>query len=451
MEKYYDAIVVGTGVAGSAIAHRLKSAGMKVAVTDIERYGGTCVLKGCTPKKILTGMADIIDSNNRMAGKGGAKPHQQINWKELIEFKNDIIDRYSAARVKGYEEAGIDTYHGRAHFADGSTLMIEDDRLRAKYIVLATGAKPADIRIPGMEHITTSSDFLDLEELPERIIFGGGGFISFELAHAAARAGIKATILHRSQRVLKNFEPDLALILIKASEYAGIHVRTMQEIRKIEYDTKTLEITVTALDRNTDEELTYTCDMVVHGLGRTARIEGLKPEEGNVATKDGYIDVNEYLQSTSNPRVYAAGDCIKPGLPLTPVATMQGKVVASNILEGNRHKPDHSTVASAVFTIPPLAGVGLSEKEMTDNHEVIFNDMCQWYSVIRTNMEFAASKVIVEKGSGRIVGAHMLGPDAENVVNLFSLAIRHGMRISDVKDVLYAYPSITYDINSMLG
>lgn len=451
MDKEYDALVVGTGVAGSAIAHRLGKAGMRVAVADMARYGGTCILKGCTPKKILTGMADIIDANNRMTGKGGVGPDKHIRWKELMDFKNEIVDMYSAARVKGYEQAGIEMYQGRAHFVDGSTLAIGDDNIKAKYIVLATGAKPADVKIPGMEHLTTSSDFLDLEELPERIIFAGGGFISFEFAHIAARAGVEATILHRSLRALKNFEPDLVELLIRASDYAGIRVRTMQEIRKIEYDNRELEIIVTVLDKATNEELTYKCDMVVHGMGRTARIEGLKPEKGNVAVSDGAIEVNEYLQSISNPRVYAAGDCIKQGPPLTPVASMQGRVVASNILEGNRHKPDHSTVASAVFTIPTLAGVGLSERDMTDNHEVIFNDMCQWYSVIRTNMEFAASKIIVEKGSGRILGAHMLGPDAENVINLFALAIRQGTRISDMKEVLYAYPSISHDTRSMLG
>ncbi|MBN2110746.1 MAG: NAD(P)/FAD-dependent oxidoreductase [Methanosarcinaceae archaeon] len=451
MEKDYDAIVVGTGVAGSATAHRLHDAGMRVAVADMERYGGTCVLKGCTPKKIFTGMADIIDSNNRMIGKGGVGPGQHISWKELMDFKNEIVDMYSSARVREYEEAGIDMYHGRAHFVDGSTLAIGGDNIKARYIILATGARPADARIQGMEHLTPSSDFLDLEELPERIIFAGGGFISFEFAHIAARAGVKATILHRSARALKNFEPDLVELLIRASDYAGIRVMTGQEITGIEYNNKTLEITVTTLERTTNKEITHKCDMVVHGMGRIPQIEGLKPEKGNVAVKDGAIEVNEYLQSTSNPRVYAAGDCIKPGAPLTPVASMQGKIVALNILEGNRHRPDNSTVASAVYTIPTLAGVGLSEKDMNDNHEVVFNDMCQWYSVIRTNMEFAASKIIVEKGSGRILGAHMLGPDAENVINLFSLAIRQGMRISDLKDVLYAYPSISYDTRYMLG
>ncbi|WP_406657872.1 NAD(P)/FAD-dependent oxidoreductase [Methanolobus sp. ZRKC2] len=451
MEKYYEAIVVGTGVAGSAIAHRLNNAGMKVAVTDVERYGGTCVLKGCTPKKILTGMADIIDSSNRMIGKGEAGPRRNIIWKELIDFKNEIIDTYSAARLKGYEEAGIDTYYGAAQFKDDSSLIIGNDTVKAKYIILTTGAEPLDISIPGVEYITTSDKFLDLEELPERIIFAGGGFISFEFAHIAAHAGTKATILHRSSRALKNFEPDLVEILIRASEYAGIQVKTMQEIWKIDYDTTNSEIIVTTFDRIDHKEVTYRCDMVVHGMGRTARIKELKPEKGNVAVKNRAIDVNEYLQSTSNPRVYAAGDCIQKGLPLTPVASMQGQIVASNIIEGNRHIPDHSAVASAVFTIPVLAGVGLSEEEMTEDHEVIFNDMCQWYSVIRTNMEFAASKIIIEKNTGRIVGAHMLGPEAENVINLFALAISYGMRVSDLKDVIYAYPSISYDVRNMLG
>ena len=447
MEKNYDVIIAGTGVAGTALAFKLNDAGMKVAITDPERFGGTCAVRGCVPKKILTGMADIIDANNRMRGKGGSDEELRINWRDLVRFKTEVVDSYTLPKEEKFIKSGIDTYHEKARFLDESTMAIGDDRVNAKYMIIATGAEERKLNIPGEEYLSSSEEFMELEELPQRIIFAGGGYISFEFAHIAARAGVETCILHRGERPLKQFDPELVDLLIKASEDAGIEINVLKELRSIEKKNGMLE--VTAYDLSEEKEVILACDMIVHGLGRVPMIGDLDTEKGNVAVKDGAIEVNEQMQSTTNPRVYAAGDCIKPGPALTPSANLQANIIASYIIDGDKLTADYSGIASAVFTIPTLASVGILESESTDEHEILFNDMSQWYSARKANIEFAASKIIIEKDSGKIAGAHILGPNAEDAINIFALAIRSGLTAAEVRDAMYAYPSSSYDVRYM--
>ncbi|WP_407356863.1 dihydrolipoyl dehydrogenase family protein [Methanolobus sp. WCC5] len=443
----YDAFVIGTGVAGSSVAYKLRNSGMKVAVADKEKYGGTCAFHGCVPKKILTGAAEIIDACNRMEGKG-TKCHEKLEWPAIIDFKEDIVNSLTGTKEKAFRDAGIDTYHGKVSFHDRNTLAVDGKLISARYIIAAVGSRPKTIGIPGADYLTTSDGFLDLEELPERIIFAGGGYISFEFAHIAARAGADVTIIHRGEDILKNFDPDLVNILADASEKAGIRIHTGKELARIEKSNDSLVITV--YDGKSQSDVIYECDMIVHGLGRVAAIDGLEPEKGNVDIEKGGIAVNEYLQSVSNPAVYAAGDCILPGPALTPTASLQANVVVSNILEGNKNTADYREIASAVFTIPALAAVGIAEKQTTERHTVIFNDMSRFYSSRRTNLGHAASKVIIEKDTGKVVGAHLIGPDAEDTINLFALAISAGLTAEQVRKAMYAYPASSYDVRYMV-
>jgi glutathione reductase (NADPH) len=190
--------------------------------------------------------------------------------------------------------------------------------------------------------------------------------------------------------------------------------------------------------------------MIVHGLGRAPAIEELQLEKGNVALDKGNIVLNEYLQSVSNPKVYAAGDCILPGPKLTPVVSMQADIAASNIIEGNKSGADYSVIPSTVFTIPPLARVGISESTSSSGHKVLFHDMSQWYSSKRTNIRYSASKVIIDEQTDRILGAHILGPNAEEVINLFAIAMKHGLTATQLRSTIFAYPSISYDLNYIL-
>src|SRR3990172_9812399 len=209
MTKKFDLVAIGTGSAAATVASRCRSAGWEVAVVDSRPFGGTCALRGCDPKKVLVGAAEVINWNRRMEGKGIRGKGVQIDWPSLMRFKQSFVAPVPKHREESFAKAGIATFHGQACFADGTTVRVGEQTLEAKHVVIASGACPAKLGIPGEEHFITSDQFLELKKLPKQILFVGGGYISFEFAHVAARAGAQVQILHRGPRPLAGFDPDL--------------------------------------------------------------------------------------------------------------------------------------------------------------------------------------------------------------------------------------------------
>ncbi len=454
MTTTVDVIVLGTGSAAQSVAYPCREAGWSVAVVDYHPFGGTCQLRGCDPKKVLVGVSELVDWSRRMQGKGVLAPGLSISWPDLIRFKQTFTDPVPEQNEQSFKQAGIITRHGRAHFVDRTSVQVGEDTLVGRHVVIATGACHAPLGIPGEEHLTTSTQFLDLDALPRRIVFVGGGYIAFEFAHIAARAGAQVQVLHRGSRPLEKFDPDLVSRLLQASRELGrfaIEVHVNRAVTAIERQGDRLLVHA----RTGAQEHTVEADLVVHAAGRVPEIDDLDLEAAGVAREKGGVSVNEYLQSVSNPAVYAAGDAVASGgFPLTPVAGMQGDIVARNLLEGNRHTPNYSSIPSVVFTTPPLVRVGLLEEaaraqglHFTTHHE----DTSSWYSTLRVALPHTGFKTLVEEGTGRILGAHLLGLHAEEVINLFALAIRMGLRASDLKHMVYAYPTSASDVSYMLN
>lgn len=445
----FDLVVIGTGAGGSTVAHKCRKAGWKVAISDSNPFGGTCALRGCDPKKVLVGAAELVDWNRRMMGKG-VSGNVEIDWQQLMELKKTFTEPVPVNTAKTFTKAGIATFHGRARFLDKTTLEIGADKLIGRYVHIAAGAKPAVLGIAGEEYLTTSTQFLETEQLPERIVFVGGGFIAFEFAHVAARAGAKVTIIHRGPRPLEGFDPDLVEMLTKATLEIGVDLILDTEVKSVEKDGDEFKVTASSRDSRTVIE----ADMVVHGAGRVPDIDDMDLEAANIERGKKGIQVNEFLQSVSNPLVYAAGDAADSGgLPLTPVATMQGHIVASNLLKGNNRQPDYAGIPSAVFTIPPMASVGLKEDDAAKqglDFDVKFEDTSGWYSSKRIGLKYSAYKTLVEKETGRILGAHLLGAHADEAINIFALAIRNGLKAKDLKAMVYAYPTSASDISYMV-
>jgi len=440
--KKYDLIAIGTGSAGSTAAYGCKSAGWSVAIIDSRPFGGTCALRGCDPKKVLVGAAEIIDRSINMKAIGIVEA-PKLNWSDLMRFKRTIIEHHSENSEKGYAKAGIDIYHGQAIFTGKNTLKVNEQEIEGKHIIIATGATPMKLNIPGEEYITLSDQFLELDTLPEDITFIGGGFISFEFAHVAARAGAKVRILHRSARPLKNFDRDLVDMLLKEFEDIGIDIILNTPVNSIEK--KDGKLVIDTGDKK------FETDMVVHGAGRVPDVENLNLEKTEVIYDRRGIAVNEYLQ-TSNPSIYAGGDSAAIGLPLTPVAGLHGRVIAQNLLEGNTTKVDHTATASVAFTFPPLASVGLTEeqaKEKGINFKTNFAETSSWYNPKRIGLKHSGYKILIDK-DGYIVGAHLLYPNADDVINIFLLAIKNKIKSEDLKNYLWAYPSNVYDIKYMV-
>ena len=450
MERKYDVIVIGTGVAGSDVAWHCRDAGMKVAIIDSRDYGGTCALRGCVPKKILAGAAGAVARVHDLQGHG-VSGDVSIDWPALVASVRSLTGSIPQRKEDGFRRAGIDTYHGVARFAGPDRVTVSGDTLTGRYIVIATGAHPRPLDVPGADLMTSSDDFFSLEALPERIVFAGGGYISFEFAHVAARAGSSATILQRSGRVLKEFDPDIVDRLVLASKEIGIDIRLNMPLLSIERDAAGLRVRA----GKEGEEKTFHADMVIHGAGRVSAIEALDLARGEVATDRRGIAVDDHLQSISNPRVYVAGDANTKSPQLTPVAVMDAHIVVDNILHGNTRVADYSLVPSITFTNPPIASVGLTEeaaKEKGISYIVHEGDLSGRFTNRSIGERHAGYKLLFESDSHRILGAHLIGNNVGEVINVFALAIRHGLTAADLTldAIPWAYPSHTYDIIHMV-
>ena len=446
-----DLVVVGTGEAARAVVFSMRAAGWSVAVVDSRPFGGTCDLRGCDPKKVLVGVAELIDWGRRMQGSGISAPAPTLAWPDMIAFKRAIIEHVTADVENGFGEAGITALHGRAHFVGPTTLAVGDETITAGHVVIAGGARHAPLGIPGEGHLTTSTEFLELDQLPPRVAFVGGGYIAFEFAHIAARAGAEVTILHRGERPLEAFDPDLVGQLVRITRELGVTVHLGTEVTAI--DKNGGGLVVHARSGVQDQQLE--ADIVVHAAGRVPEVDDLGLDAAGVErAEDGGIAVNEYLQSVSNPAVYAAGDAVtNGGFRLTPVAVLQGAVVGTNLRHGNTRTPDYQGVPTVVFTTPPLARVGLTEAaasaqglKFTTHHA----DTTGWFSSRRLKLAHTGYKTLTEEGTGRLLGAHLLGSHAEEIINIFALAIRHQLPASDLSHMIYAYPTSASDISSML-
>jgi glutathione reductase (NADPH) len=445
----FDVIVIGSGEAGSAAATRCRSAGRSVAVIDSRPFGGTCGLRGCDPKKVLVGAAEIIDRQLLMKGNGVAG-QLHIDWPALMAFKATFTDPFPKSREDSFVKAGITTFHGSAHFVKNASVQVGGDVLEADHVVVATGAWPTRLNISGEEHLTRSDQFLDLPDLPRRITFVGGGYIAFEFGHIAARAGAQVSILHRGDRPLKHFDADLVAKLLERTRALGIDVRLNTNVVGIDGVPGQFKVT---MSKDSISDLIET-DMVVHGAGRTPEIADLDLVNANVEFDDHGVTVNEYLQSVSNPAVFAVGDAANTGaLPETPLAAYEGGVAAQNLLDGNVHRPDYSGQGSVVYSIPPLGRVGLTEAGAQAkglDFSVNQGDTSGWYSARRVAEPASMYKILIEKESGRILGAHVLGPQADELTNVFILAIRADISADRLKETLFVYPTQASNMASML-
>lgn len=448
MKNTFDLIVIGAGTAGMGAAMKCKKGGLDVAIVDSRPYGGTCALRGCDPKKVLVGAAELMDWNQRMKGKGFNGG--EIIWSELMAFKHTFTDHVPEEREKSLQDAGITTLHGHAKFIDQNKIQVEDQVYEAKYIIIATGSIPIPLAFKGNEHMIDSEAFLELEELPNKVVLVGGGFIAFEFAHILARTGAEVHIIEMQEKPLANFDQDIVKMLVEKSKAIGVQVHTGTNVESVSKNND--EFVVECLKNN--EKIEIKCGLVVNGAGRIANIADLNLKAGNVKHIDKGILVNEYLQNISNFSVYATGDAvISHGLPLTPIAVNEGKMAAANILKGNVVTPDYKVLPMVVFTVPKIGSVGLSEAQAMEKeyiYEVINVDMSDWFTYKRTNDSYAMAKIIVDKETDLILGAHIMGSYADELINHFALAMQYSISATEIKRMIYAYPSATSDIGYML-
>ncbi len=441
----YDVFVIGTGSAGSAAASVCSASGLKTAIADRRPFGGECAQRGCNPKKLLTGVAEIVDKSIKMKGKGISRP-AEINWQEMIDYKNSLIEDIPQSSKKSFEKAGIDTFLGICSFAGENTINIDGSKkVTADKIVIAAGAEPVDLNIEGKEHLTKSEEFLEIKELPEKILFVGGGYISFEFAHVAKRAGSEAVILNDTERPLENFEEFVVDKMLYATRDDGIDVKLKSPVVGIEKVNGSYKV-------KTEKGKEYEADLVVHGAGRVPALDRLNLDKGNIKRDKKGVVIEENLQSVSNPDVYVAGDANGRGIPLTPVASMEGYVAGHNISSDHDTKPDYRVVPRVAFTLPPIASVGLNEKEAKKagkEFHVSSDAPENWFYTKLHGYRNLGYKILIEKKSGEILGAHILGYNSDEIINIFSIAMSVKMPVNVLLSSTYAFPTFGYDIGYM--
>jgi glutathione reductase (NADPH) len=447
MTERYDVIILGGGNAGFGVSQIAHEAGKKIAFVEARDFGGTCPNRGCTPKKVLVAAAHALHEIEIAEVHGIAVGRPKLDWAKLIRREKDMIGGIPQYMEDLAGKRG-DVFKGSAKFVGTDAVEVNGTRLEGDNIVIATGSKPRPLPIPGAEHLITSDEVLSRESQPDEIVFIGGGVIAMEFSHVYARAGTKVTILEALPRLLPRVEADAVAAVRAESERIGIAVTTEADVREIVQSNGKLRVVY----RHDGRERMVAADAVVNGAGRIANVDGLDLEAGNVRHDRTAVEVDDYLRSTSNPAVWVCGDALVSSAQLSPLATYEGRIVGRNIVDGPTMKPDYSVIPSCVYTVPALSTVGLTEEEARDKGlevRVSVNDMRDWFSGISYAETVAWAKVLVDPGEDRIVGAHMVGHQGEDLIHLFALAMRHGITASALKDGVFAFPTFSADVKSL--
>lgn len=454
MNTEYDALVIGSGTAGQTAAYDLNRQGLNVGLVEhSDRPGGTCALRGCQAKKWFYEGAEVVARSRHLQGIGITTP-AVADWQALREEKNRFTNTVPDNTVTGLEKAGIAYIKGHARFTGAHSITVDGKlSLSANYIVVATGAAPAPLPIEGSQWLTTSDEFMQLETLPRRLCFIGAGFISFELAHFAARLGpkgIDCTILESGSRPLGAFDDDMVELLVEASEQEGIKVLCEVEITEIKKSEDGFHV-------RAGNGKAFECDIVVHGAGRAPNIDDLDLEQAGIESSPKGISVNSEM-ATTNADVYAVGDCAAT-VQLARVADAEAGVAAGNIIKRHRdsqHREnmDYTHLPAVLFTYPQYAMVGVTEQSLKDkgrDYEIAFGKELSWPTYRRVGLKSAAYKVLTDK-NGKILGAHVIADNATGLINIFTLAMANHIHVETLynQSIMTPYPSRESDILYML-
>ncbi len=424
MSKFdFDLFVIGAGSGGVRAARIAAGHGARVAICESSRVGGTCVIRGCVPKKLLSYAAHFAEEFEDAAGYGWEIGESRFSWSRLIENKDREIDRLNQVYLRLLENSGVKLFPVHGKLIDSHQVQVGGDIVSADKILIATGGRPWTPDIPGAEYSITSDEAFHLESLPGRVIVVGGGFIACEFAGIFNGLGSEVVQVYRGEQILRGFDHDVQETLAGEMKKKGIDIR--------------LHLNVTELIRHEDGHLTaklddgseLQADTVMFATGRVPNVRGLGLRDAGVnALPGGMIPVNEYSR-TNLPNVFAVGD-VTNRVNLTPVALMEGHAFADSEFGDNSRPVNHGFIPSAVFSHPPVATVGFSEKEARthygklDIYKSVFTPMKHTLSGREEKMMM---KLIVQASSDKVVGMHVVGMDAPEIVQGFAVALKSGL------------------------
>ena len=417
----YDLFTIGAGSGGVAGSRRAATYGAKVAIAESVRVAGTCVLRGCVPKKLLVYGVHFADELEDAAGYGWTIGAHSLDWAKLIAAKDKEIDRLHGIYIKMLTDSGVEIIDGWAEIVGPHEVRINGRTIRSRNILVATGGRPEKPAIPGIEHTITSNEALDLKSLPKRMVIVGGGYIAVEFAGIFAAAGVEVTEIIRADAILRGFDADIRSHLTAEMTRRGIKIKPGVRIARIDKVVEGYRLT-------SDNGEAFDTDLVMYATGRVPNTGNMGLEKAGVQlNKRGAIAVDEW-QRTTVPGIYAVGDCTDR-INLTPVAIAEARAVAETLFNNNPVKMDHGTVPSAVFSQPPVGTVGSSEEAArqigpVDVYRATFRPM---KFVLPSRDEKAMMKLIVDRETNRVVGAHMVGPDAPEIIQGLAIGVKAGL------------------------
>ena len=434
----YDLFVIGAGSGGVRAARLAAQLGRRVAIAEEYRVGGTCVIRGCVPKKLLVYGSRYSLELEDASAFGWSYSDLAFDWPTLIHNVQREVDRLNGVYTRTLENNGVERFLTRA-VVDGPhsvRLADRDAPVTAEYILVATGSAPAFPSVPGAEHFISSNDCFKLETLPQSIVILGAGYIGMEFASIFAGLGVEVTVIHRGDQILRGFDMDLCDTVAEALRDRGVDLRTCTNITSIEMDGDGYQVALTDGDR-------LHASKVMAATGRTPNTKGLGLEAVGVELGgNGRVIVDAYSK-TAVDSIYAVGD-VTDRANLTPVAIREGTAFVETVFEGRSKAMDYSFIPTAVFTEPEIGTVGLTEEEARKDHEVdIYKTSFRpMRATISGRGEHVFMKLIVDVNSDKVLGLHMVGPDAAEIVQMAAIPLRLGATKADFDSTMALHPSM---------
>jgi glutathione reductase (NADPH) len=444
----FDLVTIGAGSGGVAASRRAGAYGARVAICEEGRVGGTCVLRGCIPKKFLVYASHFAEDIEDAAGYGWSISNARFDWPTLIGNKDTELERLEGIYERMLSNADVEVLRGRGKVIDPHTVAVEIDgetrTVTAERILVATGGWPSHPDVPGIEHVISSNEALDLEVLPKRMVIAGGGYIAVEFAGIFARLGVDVTIVIRADHLLRGFDEDIRLHVETEMKRIGVTVRAGCKITAIEADGGGHVV------RTTDGDALQ-ADVVFYATGRAPNTHGIGLDEIGVALGTrGEIKVDEGLR-TSIDSIYSIGDCTDRN-NLTPVAIAEGRALAESWYNDNPQFVSYENIATAVFSQPPIGTVGLTEEQArakygeVDIYKSAFRPL---KNTLSGNEGRTLMKLIVDRASDRVVGCHMAGPDGPEIIQGVAIALKCGATKRQFDDTMAIHPTAAEEFVTM--
>ena len=450
MSYDYDLFVIGAGSGGIATARRAAQYGAKVGIVESDRLGGTCVNRGCVPKKLMVYASHFPDAFEESAGYGWTVGENSFDWLKMITAVNNEVDRLNGIYQRMLDNSEVRVYRGYGKFIDPHTIAIGDEKVTAEKILIAVGGKPfKPDDIPGVEHAITSREIFNVKEQPKKIVIIGGGYIGVEFACILNGLGTEVTVVIRGEKILRGFDEDIRSEIQEGMERHGIRILNNKPKLSITKQDNGLEVTIHSHDGS--QEVVVADAASLAATGRKPDLENLGLENTQVEVVNGAVAVDEYNQ-TAESHIYAVGDCTDR-INLTPVAINEGRAFADTHFGGRSRKMSYENIPTAVFTTPEAATVGLTETEAKEKYgdaaKVYRSKFRPMYYTLPNKQEKTLMKLIVDTNTERVVGAHMVGDSAAEIIQGVAVAVKMGATKADFDATVGIHPSSAEEFVTM--